>query len=160
MKQFTVIFLFMFMLSGCDLFLSVRSDHVRVDIGDNVSDNKTDKNRYIFYVYIIGEKEPFAALDSASGSFLYASENGTETTLLTYSGSSRAASVEGGFGEAELVFADICENGILTEKDASEVRNGWESFAAACDFSGCAPEGFDIFAYAERNGFDAYCSAE
>ncbi|WP_265822352.1 hypothetical protein [Geovibrio ferrireducens] len=160
MKQFTVIFVLVFMLFGCDFFLSIRSDHVRVDIGDNVSDNKTDKNRHILYVYAIGEKEPFSAVDPFSGSFFYASDNGTEKTGLTAAANVRTASVEGRFGRAELVFADICENGAVLEKDAAEIRRGWESYAAACDFSGCAPDGFDIFAYAERNGFDAYCSAE
>lgn len=160
MKRILPVVILMFMVLGCELFLSVRSDHVRIDIGDNVSDNKTDKNKDILYVYAIGEKKPFAAVDSGSGLFYYSTAEGRAKTELIPAESGRTAFIDGNFGRMELVLADICENGFPAEKDAAKIRKGWESFAAACDLSGCAPDGFDIFAYAERNGFDAYCSAE
>ncbi|MGE4496716.1 MAG: hypothetical protein AB7E48_02470 [Deferribacterales bacterium] len=160
MKRFTALFILLLMVAGCDFFLRATSGNVTVIIGDNGSDNKTDRNGAVFYVYAAGEKKPFAAVDTASGLFFYASDNGTEKRPLSGVQGVFTASAESSLGETELFFADICENGFPAEKDAALIRRNWESFAAACDFGGCAPEGFDISAYAERNGFDAYCSAE
>ena len=150
-KLFVSVFILLFCVS-CDFFLKVDSDGLKVEIGDNGSDNKTNNSRNDLYVYAVGEALPFGRVKENGGTFVYSAEAETKTTALTDARSSLSRPFA-----VEIRLTDICSGGAVVEKAADFYA---EAVLVACDLSGCADPYFDMFSYAERNGFDAYCSAE
>ena len=135
MMRFCVVLL-VFLALGCEFFFKSNSGRVHIEIGDNTTNEKT--LNVVLNIYAIGDSEPFG-----TAQVFYFKQGGEVNTLID---------------KVEFNFANICDNNKIIEIDAVMVRKSWENVAVACDLGMCAPENFDIFSYAERNGFDAYCS--
>lgn len=158
MKKIAVIATVFLVCAACDFFLHFDSKGLKVEIGDNDSDNNTNNTNAVFYVYALGEASPFGIIEDG-GTFIYSSGGGRKASSSINGADVTSAAMQSPSGEVEIRFTDICSGGLPSEA-AADFSEREDILLAACDLSRCAPDGFDIFAYAERNGFDAYCSAE
>jgi hypothetical protein len=152
---FSIVFAFVF-LAGCNFYLGIDSDGVKVEIWDNETDNNSDNASVI--ITDISGTERLGRLSREKREFQYFSGGKLRRVSLTESGQTFRGMSDDGLA-VSFVFAEICADGNVCEINAETLREDWSQVAVACD-SACGLSVEEIYDYADRNGFDAYCLPE
>lgn len=157
MKKITVLMLIVLFCSACDFFFKADSDGLKIEIGDNGTDNNTNNVKAAFYVYAVGELSPIGVVSEKGLGFESSYMSNVQQFTNTFNNSLTQDTLRVSADNFEVALIDICANGAVVEKSIDFYS---DLMHIACDLSGCASHDYDMFSYAERNGFDAYCSAE
>lgn len=157
MRKVAVITLVLLLCAACDFFLKADSGGLKIEIGDNSSDNKTHNSKTAYYIKVVGDSSPIGIVEvnqlgsgTAFGNNIQQSQISKDKIVVT-------ASIQNFPEEVAVTFIDICTDGLAVDKIADFYSS---AILVACDLSNCTHIGYDMFSYAERNGFDAYCSLE